>query len=419
MSTDRLYYNDPFLNDFTAEVKAVREIDGRKAVALNRSAFYPTSGGQVFDTGWLDVGPGGEKLRVSEVAEAPENDGNGDDKDEVLHIIETTDATNVEELVEGVQVRGYIDVDRRRDHMQQHTGQHVLSAAFIRLFNMPTVSFHMGAESCTIDLDTKGVSDEQLRAVEQEANRIIFEDRPVAIKYALAPEARAMGVRKIPSDISGELRLIDIKDYDLNACGGTHVRATGQIGAILLRKTEKVRQGVRVEFVCGLRAVNAARRDYESLVKAGALFSAHIHDVPSQISKLIEDNKAQARERKRLTEEVAAYYAPQLLQEGEQREGYTLLARVFTDREVTDIKLLAQKATASAPSVVLLGATQGQPGLVFAQTPGLPFDMGALMRQAMAELGGRGGGTKDMGQGGAPDATKIRDVIGRIAQHVA
>jgi alanyl-tRNA synthetase len=410
--TDRLYYNDPFLNDFTAEVKAVRDVDGRKAVALNRSAFYPTSGGQVSDTGWLDVGPGGQKLRVGEVAEAPENE------DEVLHIIETTDAADLPELIEGLHVRGYIDVDRRRDHMQQHTGQHVLSAAFIKLFNMPTVSFHMGAESCTIDLDTKGISDEQVRAVEAEANRIIFEDRPVAIKYALAPEARAMGVRKIPPDISGELRLIDIKDYDLNACGGTHVRATGQIGAILLRKTEKVRQGIRVEFVCGMRAVNTARRDYETLVKAGSLFSAHIHDLPAQVTKLLEASKADAKERKRLTEELAAYYAPQLLREGEQRDGYTLVARVFADREVADIKLLAQKATAAGPAVVLFAATQGQAGLVFAQTPGLPFDMGALMKQAMADLGGRGGGTKDMAQGGAPDAARVQAAVEKAKSRI-
>jgi alanyl-tRNA synthetase len=404
-TTDRLYYNDPFLYDFSAEITSVRELDGRKAVALNRSAFYPTSGGQVFDTGWLDAGPGGAKLRVAEVAEAPENE------DEVLHIIETTDATTLDELTEGVRVRGYIDVDRRRDHMQQHTGQHVLSAAFLKLFQMPTVSFHMGAESCTVDLETKGLSDAQVSAAEAEANRVVFEDRPVEIKYALAPEARAMGVRKIPADISGELRLIDIRDYDLNACGGTHVRATGQIGAILIRKTEKVRQGVRVEFVCGGRAVNTARRDYETLVESAALFSAHIYDLPNQIGKVLEEGKAQAKERKRLNEELAVLQAPQLLREGEQRDGFTLVARVFADRELADVKLMAQKITATAPAVALLGATQGQAGLVFAQTPGLPHDMGALMKQAMNELGGRGGGTKDMAQGGAADAARIASAI--------
>jgi alanyl-tRNA synthetase len=408
--TDRLYYNDPFLFDFSAEISAVREIAGRPAVALSRSAFYPTSGGQLFDTGWLDVGPGGAKLRVAEVAEAAEND------EEVLHIVETTSAADVNELREGLRVRGYIDVERRRDHMQQHTGQHVLSAAFVRLYQTPTVSFHMGAESCTIDLETKGITELQVRAAEAEANRVVFENLPVEIKYALAPEARMMGVRKIPADISGELRLIDIRDYDLNACGGTHVRATGQIGAILLRKTEKVRQGIRVEFVCGTRAVTAARHDYETLVRAGALFSAHIHEVPAQIAKVLDESKAQAKERKRLMEELAAYYAPQLLREGEQRDRYTLVARVFNDRDVADIKLLAQKATAAAPAVMLLGATQGQAGLVFAQTPGLPHDMGALMKQAMAELGGRGGGTKDMAQGGAPDASKINDAMEHAAK---
>ena len=422
--TERLYYNDSFLYDFSAQVTAIRDLNGRSAVVLSRTAFYPTSGGQIFDTGWLDAGPGGAKLRVEEVTE--------DESGEVLHLIDRADAA----LAVGLRVRGYIDVDRRRDHMQQHSGQHVLSAAFVRLYGMQTVSFHMGDESCTIDLDAKALTEEQARAAEAEANRAVFEDLPVEVKYALAPMAREMGVRKIPQDIEGELRLVNIKDYDLNACGGTHVKSTGQIGPILLRKIEKVRQGVRVEFVCGQRAVATARKDYEALVQAAALFSTHIHEVPVQIAKAVEEVKGAARERKRLLEELAEYHAASLLRarddsSGGGRDGVSgdgqdvaedkkavVIALVFGDRDLPYIKLLAQKLTAGGRAIALMGTTCGQAGLVFAQTPGLPFDMGALMKEAMAEVGGRGGGTKDMAQGGAPDAARVDDIVARFAERV-
>ena len=163
--------------------------------------------------------------------------------------------------------------------MQQHSGQHVLSAAFVELFELPTVSFHMGEESCTIDVDTKSdakgdaksLSPEQVRRAEERANQIVFEDRPVKTHFATAEEARAMGLRKLPPAGRERLRIIDIAGFDLCACGGTHVRSTGQIGAILLRKVEKVKQGTRVEFVCGERAVNFARKDYETLAEAAGL----------------------------------------------------------------------------------------------------------------------------------------------------
>ncbi len=177
------------------------------------------------------------------------------------------------------------------DHIQQHTGQHVLSAAFIRLFNMATVSFHMGAESCTIDLDTPSVTMEQMERAEGLANDVIAQDRPVGVRFVPLEEARELGLRKLPPKQTGDLRLIDIKDFDLCACGGTHVRATGQIGCILLRKAEKVKQGMRVEFVCGLRAVAMARKDYATLTEAAGLYSSHIHELPQQIRKGLEEIK--------------------------------------------------------------------------------------------------------------------------------
>jgi len=406
--TERLYYQNSFLYDFVAALMETRTLtDGRTALVLDRTAFYPASGGQTFDTGWIELEPlEGErgqflpKLRVAEVAES--EDG------EILHVLESAEGLSDAPT----RVRGFIDVDSRRDHMQQHSGQHVLSAAFVELFQMPTVSFHMGEETCTIDLGTKSLAAEQARQAELQANQVIWDDRPVKMHLATEEEARAMGVRKIPVANHEKLRLIDIEGFDLCACGGTHVKSTGQIGAILIRKVEKVKQGFRVEFVCGARAVQHARKDYETLTDAGSLFSTHVWDVPAQIRKTIDDNKIAAKYAHKLNEEIAELRAGKVLAETPETDGRKMVALVMTDRDAGFVKLLAQKLVAAEQNVVaLLGAGAGQPTLVFAQTPGARFDMGALMKQVMNALGGRGGGNRDMAQGGAPDASRLAEAI--------
>ena len=403
--TARLYYTDSFLYDFEAEVVEIlpsSPASQRTAVILDRTAFYPTSGGQVFDTGWIaPVNASAENSRARVVEVTEREDG------VVLHFLEGTAS-----LAKGTHIRGLIDADRRRDHMQQHSGQHVLSAAFVRLFDMPTVSFHMGDDYCSIDLETNSLTQEQVEAAERLANDVILEDRPVKIRFVTPEEARSLGLRKLPRGDKDELRLIDIYDFDLTACGGTHVQRTGQIGCILLRKTEKVRQGTRVEFVCGLRAVGTARRDYSTLTEAAGLYSSHLWDLPQQIRKAQEEVKAVRRSREQLQEELAELYAAGILSQAEPVNGRKMITRVFTDRDLGFIKLLAQKLTRVESNVVaLLGCTSGQPSLVFAQSAGLPFDMGALMKEALAKLGGRGGGSKDMAQGGPADLQRMGSVL--------
>src|SRR5579871_2627564 len=396
--TDRLYYHDSFLYDFDAEVREL-QVGPKPALILDRTAFYPTSGGQVFDTGWITTATD-EKLRVAEVADA--EDGR------VVHYLEPP----LKDLKPGTRVHGQIDATRRRDHMQQHTGQHVLSAAFVRLFNMPTVSFHMGDDYCSIDLDTPNITKEQVEAAERLANEIILENRPVDIRFVTREEAAKLGLRKLPPAERDELRIIDIHDLDLSACGGTHVNQTGQIGCILLRKIEKVRQGWRVEFVAGQRAVATARRDYTTLTEAGSLFSAHIYDVPQQIRKSLDEIRSLRKEKEGSQEELAAAQAVVILAEIPETEGRKLVVRVFADRDMNAVKLLAQKLTRLATNVVvLLGTSSPQPSLVFAQSSGQPFDMGALMKQIMSANGGRGGGSKDMAQGGLPNAEAVQKAI--------
>lgn len=398
--TKRLYYHDTFLHEFEGEV--ARVIEGEKpAVVLDQTAFYPTSGGQVFDQGKL--GSGGAELRVEQVEETE----NG----EIVHYINPADVTNVKV---GQKVRGFIDTLRRHDHMQQHSGQHVLSAAFEKLYHLPTVSFHMGEESCTIDLATQKLTDDQMRAAEELANRVVFENRAVAIKFVPLEEAKQMGLRKLPDVGKDELRLINIADFDLCACGGTHVQSTSQIGPILVRKSEKVKQGFRVEFVCGDRALRTTRRDYETLVQSAALFSAYIYEVPKQITKSLDEIKAAKKAEHKLLEELAEFWAGKLAAESLQSGSRKVVQQVFGDRDLTFVKLLAQKLSRYQGVVALLGTTAGQPSIVLSRSQDVEVDVSALLKEALAAAGGRGGGTKDLAQGGIADGAKIPELLDQI-----
>ena len=403
--TEHLYYHNSFLYEFDAEVLDVVSVsnsDSRPAVLLDRTAFYPTSGGQVFDTGWVVPSEAAGRLRVAEVVET--NDG------QILHILDDAGS-----LQKGSRVHSVIDVDRRRDHMQQHSGQHVLSAAFVRLFNVPTVSFHMGAEACSIDVDTKNLTTAQVEAAEVLANDVVLENRAVDIRFVTQEEAASLGLRKIPSVERDQLRLIEVHDFDLTACGGTHVSATGQIGSILLRKTEKTRQGWRVEFVCGKRAVTTARRDYAVLTESGGLLSSHIWDIPQQVRKLLEESRASRKSREQLLEQLADVQASRLLAETEERNGRKIVVRIFPDRDLTFIKLLAQRLTRQSAGVVALLGVTSDPALVFAQSAGQVFDMGALMKEVLMRLDGRGGGSKDMAQGGPGRVDGMESVLAELA----
>ena len=403
--TKRLYYTDTFLHEFEGTVTDV--INGDKpAIKLDQTAFYPTSGGQVFDQGTVR-GESGE-VRVEQVEETE----NG----EIVHYINPADVTNIRA---GMKVRGTIDTFRRRDHMQQHSGQHVLSAAFERLYKMPTVSFHMGTETSTIDLATAAINDEQLKRAEALANQVVFENRPVGIRFVSLEEAKQLGLRKLPDVGKDELRLIDITDFDLCACGGTHVQSTAQIGMILVRKSEKVKQGFRIEFVCGDRSLRIARKDFETLTQAAMLYSAGLYEVPQNIRKSLEEIKSAQKQQHKLLEELAEWWAEKLFGAAESNRKCKLVKQVFGDRDLAFVKLLAQKLSKHAGVVALLGTTQGQSALVFARSADVELDVSALMKEVMTAVGGRGGGSKDLAQGGVPDAAKIPELLEQVARKIA
>src|ERR1700678_2288884 len=243
--------------------------------------------------------------------------------------------------------------------MQQHSAQHVLSAAFIRLFNMPTVSFHMADDYCSIDLqiddlDTPSLTQDQIESAERLANEIVLENRPVDVRYVTRDEAVQLGLRKIPPAERDQLRLIDIRDFDLSACGGTHVAQTGQIAGLLLRKVEKVRQGYRIEFVAGQRAVSAARRDFTTLTETAALFSSHIYEVPQQARKSLDEIKSLRKQREQSQDDLAIAQAAALLPEPPEANARKVIVRNFSDRDLASLKLLAQKLTRQSPIAVVL-----------------------------------------------------------------
>ena len=283
-TTERLYYHDSRLLEFEARVTSLSETDdGQIAVTLDRTAFYPTGGGQPTDTGTLG------DARVVDCIDA-EDAG-------VLHVIQGP----VPEI--GETVHGKVDWLRRLDHMQQHTGQHILSAAFVRMFDAPTRSFRVLDHECEIDVALEDPADERIEQAVDLANQIIWESRPIKISQVTSEEAASLPLRKEPAR-EGELRVIEIADFDLTPCGGTHARSTGEVGVIAVRSWERAKGLTRIQFIAGIRALRDYRKANQTAREVAALFSAGREDSPALVARLVEENK-KLRRRNGELEEVA------------------------------------------------------------------------------------------------------------------
>jgi alanyl-tRNA synthetase len=379
--TDRLYYDDPYLREFEATVTAVEPAEQGLAVALDRTAFYPTSGGQPFDTGTL------ESLPVIDVSD--------DDGGRIRHVV------GKGALQVGQRVRGSVDWPRRFDHMQQHTGQHVLSAAFVHLFRVPTLSFHLGAVVSTIDL-AREMTATELAAAETEANSIVWADRPVTIRYAGAEEVPALNLRKEPAR-GGTLRIIEVEGFDVSACGGTHVQRTGAIGVVAIASWERFKGGQRIEFLCGGRALHRFRVLRDSVAGCVRLLSVAAEDVPPSIERL----QAEAREHKRalaaVHTELAQYRAAAL-----SFSARTIGTGLHTFRVVlhaidTDagaLKSIAAAITQNPGFMAVLISTASPSLVVVARSTGVSIPANEVLASLVARFGGRGGGKPELAQGG-------------------
>jgi alanyl-tRNA synthetase len=377
--TRRLYYADSSIRQFDAVVVSCAEADGRVRVVLDQTAFYPSSGGQPFDTG--RIGP----AAVVDVIDR--------EAGEVEHVVSAP-------VEIGARLAGEIDWPRRFDHMQQHTGQHVLSAAFGRVCDAPTLSFHMGTETSTIDLGRE-VSTAEMASAESEANRVVWEDRPVDVRFVTAEEASRLPLRKPPAR-GGELRLVDIRDFDLSACGGTHVATTGVIGLIGVTAWERFKGGTRVSFVCGGRALRSHRELREVVAGACRSLSVAPADLGAQIERVQQAARDADRKASVLQAELSAARAREWGREAQAIGHHLVVLRHVSSGDGAALKQLAQ-AIVGSPRLVAALIGQGQPApVVVARAAGVDLDAGAVVRSMTAALGGRGGGRPELAQAGVP-----------------
>ena len=391
--TERLYYTNAYLREFDAEVVETLTHDGRPAVVLDRTAFYPTSGGQPFDVGTLGGVP------VVDVVDT--------DEGRLVHVLESAPV--------GGRVAGQVEWTRRFDHMQQHTGQHVLSAAFARVANARTESFHLSGDHATIDL-ARELAPGEIAKAEAEANRIVWEDRPIDIRFVSAEEAASLGLRK-ESKRDGTLRLVDVQDFDLSACGGTHVARTGAIGIIVIAATERVRGGSRVTFLCGGRALTGYRALRDAVAGSVRALSVLPEDLPAAIERLQGEGKDLRKQIKDLQEKQASHEADALAAGAEPIGDVRLVAAALPGWDAGGLKSIAARIAGRADHVaVLLGGPAPAP-LVVARAGGVALDAGAVLRQLIARHGGKGGGRAELAQGGgvtsgAPDVVQsAREIV--------
>lgn len=388
--TERLYFHDPYLRGFSAHVVARRDRESHPAIALDRTAFYPEGGGQPADRGLLN------EVRVIDVQ--------ADDDGTVWHVLDGA--------LDDDMVHGQVDWPRRFDHMQQHHGQHLLSAAFEELFGLKTVSFHLGAESATIDLGGDA-GDDALHAAESRANEIIWEDRPIDARFVTVEELATIPLRKAPA-VAGPVRVVSVPDFDHSACGGTHPRSTGAVGILHVRRRERRGQETRVEFVCGTRALRDLRRKGAVLSRLGALFTAGMDDLEAAVERLREDHDIARRRLGHAVEQLLAFQACEL---AEASNGAPV-ALVRDDLALDEGRLLA-RLVADRGVVAVVGVAGAKAHVVMARPAGATApDCGRMVREVLARFGGKGGGQPQAAQGGVPDPARLPEVVAALAAAV-
>jgi alanyl-tRNA synthetase len=374
--TERLYYTDPYLREFDAVVVERTSHDGRPALVLDRTAFYPSSGGQPYDTGLL------AESRVLDVIDR--EDGG------IVHVMDRDLSSS--------SVHGTIDWERRFDHMQQHTGQHVLSAAFDRAAGARTESVHLGVEYSTIDLGRE-VSSAEIDRAEDQANRVVWEDRPVTIRFASAEEVAALPLRK-ESKREGTLRLIDVEGFDLSACGGTHVSRTGAIGTIVVSATERFRGGTRVTFLCGGRTLAGYRLLRDAVAASVRTLAVLPAELPAALERIQTDAKELRRQVKDYQTKVAAQEADALAQAATPVGSLKLVVSAMSGWDAAGLKLIAARIAERSGLLAILVSEPPPAAVVVARAADLSIDSSAILKAIVARHGGKGGGRPEMAQGG-------------------
>jgi alanyl-tRNA synthetase len=398
--TERLYYYDSYRTTFDARVVENFILDGAPAVVLDSTAFYPTSGGQPHDAGTLNGIP------VRDVIEREEDHA-------VVHLL--LQARGESPLHPGDSVQGIIDWGRRFDHMQQHSGQHVLSQAFVQTIHADTVGFHLSSEYSTIDLNRDTLNEREITQAEDLANQIVFEDRPVVARFVEPGEASRLPLRKAAPAIES-IRIVQVEGFDWSACGGTHVARTGQIGVIKIVRSERRGAETRITFLCGYRALNHYHR-LNSLAHALALhLSVGIEELSPAIERLQVEARSARKERDQLRQVLLENEAQALAGRGQKMGSIQCVSQVFEERDIQEVRQLAASIIERPGRVALLGVKGTKAQLVFARSADVTHDMRPLLRDACRLVGGGGGGSPDLAQGGGPQANRVEDALQHACQ---
>lgn len=382
--TKRLYYEDSYLLEFEAEVVDRAEHEGQPAVILDRTAFYPESGGQPWDEGTLN---GVEVLKVVEVDGA------------ILHILRSA-------VGEG-RAFGRIDAATRFDHMQQHTGQHVLSQAFWELAKGETRSFHMGPEVSTLEIGLPSISETDADRVEERANAVVWEDREVKTYFVPDERIHEVPLRRPPKK-TGLLRVVEVDGFDYSACGGTHVRRTGEIGLIKLGPIEKIRGNLRFDFLCGGRALRDYRIRDRAVRRVAGMFSASPADAAGQVEKMAAELKALKKRARRLEESLAAFEAGEIVKAAAGR----IIAGVLEGRAPEEARFLALNIIKRGEFAVAYGAAgESQGHLILARSEGLKADMRQIIPAVAAVVPVKGGGGPSLVELVMADKGRLRAAV--------
>lgn len=377
---NKLYYQDPYIKSFTTLLKEQQKDEqGRVYAILKKTAFYPTGGGQPYDTGTLNG------IKVIDVEEI---DG------EIRHYLEKP-------FNEPEEIIGEIDWERRFDHMQQHAGQHILSAAFEEQFGFATVSFHLGNEVLTIDLDIEELTDEQAKAAEDLANRIILENRSIETKWVTTDELSTYRLRKQLS-VTENIRLVIIPDFDYNGCGGTHPHSTGEVRAIKILDWEKQRKKIRVHFVCGNRVLNQLHQKQKEIKRLTSILNASEENLADSAKKLSEDKKILEKSIEELKDQLVVYEAKDLLSNGKSSSNGLMISKQFKNRPIQEVQKLARAVTVQSEDAVVFFVNDAEEKLQFVCAKGKTpkGSMKEITNKLLLLINGKGGGNDLFAQGG-------------------
>ena len=399
---ERLYYADAYRTQFAADVVQRLTWHGQPAVVLERTAFYPTSGGQPADRG---------RLGHAQVVDVVEREEDG----AVLHVLS--------EPLERDHVDGEVAWDRRFEHMQQHTGQHVLSAAFEQVLGARTVGFHLGAETSTIDVDQADLEMEDLLTVEDRANHVVWEDRRIEVQLEDRDALAGRGIEP-PPEVEGPVRLVTIAGgpstegppFDANPCGGTHVKRTGEIGTIKIVGIEHRGEDTRVEFICGRRALNDYQKKLQMTSTLGRLLTVGTWELDQAVERLQEENKTLRHERRELRQRLLDLETERLLDDAVSRGACRVVGEVWEDRSPDELRMAALKVAEHRSHVALLFSISDRTHYCFARAEDADLDVNQLLQQACSRLGGKGGGRPHIAQGSAPRAStsEVRHILDEL-----